>query len=249
MSEVWAKDIDWDRCEGVICNGPIKCGTGILLKLAGMMGYKEINSYWLQVEGQIKTKGRRKIGDLKPTEFVHSHIHPVPAKRVVTILRDPRDAAISWIRWNSGPAKHQDWQDNNVHLIDFIRNGDTVYTHRSWIQYYKPFLKWRETPEKVVYFEEMFENRDMIKRIAKAWGYEGSLQGVLERLYGGVKHPHSQPGVESVSTFTGDHSKWQDRWEEDIQRWWHELGGDDLVAKYYEGQHEGKRISGGQLHP
>ena len=75
--------IDWDKCEGVVCNGPVKCGTGILLKLAAMMGFEQRPGLWLQNGREILSKNPkhedRPVGVLGPKEFMHSHLHPVPA--------------------------------------------------------------------------------------------------------------------------------------------------------------------------
>lgn len=265
--------IDWAQCEGVVCNGPVKCGTGILLKLAAMMGFEQRSGIWLQ-DGKGVQRGRleddqstspgvplkyseassslflsllkdsilkspkhedRPVGVLGPKEFIHSHLHPFPAKRVVTILRDPRDAAISWIRWNGAAAVFQNWRDTDAHLIDFIRAGDRLHTKAPWVRYYRPFLKWRETPERVVYFEDIFKFYSPMLLIRHAWdcsAYE-PMTKFHEKLQGGAVFPDKQDGVNSVSTFTGTHSNWEERWTPEIQRYWHETGGDDLVEEYY----------------
>lgn len=231
--------IDWDKCEGVVCNGPVKCGTGILLKLAAMMGFEQRRGLWLQDGRGVQLKSPkhedRPVGVLGPKEFMHSHLHPFPAKRVVTILRDPRDAAISWIRWNGAAAVFQNWQDTDAHLIDFIRAGDRLYTKAPWVRYYRPFLKWRETPERVVYFEDIFKFYYPMLLIRHSWdcsAYEPMTE-FHEKLQGGAVYPDKQDGVNSVSTFTGTHSNWEERWTPEIQRYWHETGGDDLVEEYY----------------
>jgi len=229
----------------IICNGMPKSGTGILMKCMGLMGFDNkpiiFTRFW--PDREVKATKTHTIEDHNKNMFYRGHMAYVyPWDDVITIFRDPRNAAVSWVRY-FGHIKHgqgkYDWKETKTDLIALIlRCGEPVGQRGSFVQLYYSYLGWLDNGFCVFFEDICSDDGKTVKRIADKVGYKGDSMEVYEKLYGGAVHPavHKDEKGRNLqagwSTFTGKLSDWEKVWDDDIQRAWEMVSGDMLVYEF-----------------
>ena len=217
----------------IICNGPPKAGTTLLVSLFMLLGYdntyfflrqsakEEVPSLWRAKHDGGKSATSDQPG---PKDIVHAHLlgsgGDYADKPMITIYRDPRNMLISLARFRARMERDAQFHENAIRSLI----GQPFYGHPSFIAGVRESLRWRSGFW--TRFEDMFKTQE-VDRIARHFGVECDPEEVLVRL------PLTR-GREY--TVTDRWSNWRDHWTESIHNEWTSMGGPALVADMgYEG--------------
>jgi len=162
-------------------NGFPKTGTHALQKAVGLLGQKCTHTH-------------------------QPHPHAFDGRHICA-FRHPRNALISWLRWNNQPPV----TGPILLTLDApFAEGDT------FVEHYRRYLPWRGDGNTLcVSFEELIATDAVIKSIADYLGVP-YLDDAFDALYG------------SSITWSGRLSDWSEHWNDTIQAKWVECGGQAL---------------------
>jgi len=164
----------------VICNGPRKAGTNALRYVVRELGFSFVpggiisGRYYRQSVDQKKHNGTP-IEQMNVDGVIGSHSpHIDTDHKVITILRDPRNIAVSAYRARC--------KDLGIEATDF--NGYINDTMKQFVAITKPYFNAEGC---VVWYERLFD-RETVKKISQylevapkqvssAWGKSGTWTG------------------------------------------------------------------------
>lgn len=166
--------------------------------------------------------------------FYHAHVCP-PARlehqKMIYIVRNPRNSAISYIRWLAKRDDHTDEEEYTVSrgLLERLITGG-AFEYGPWPMSSMNFSVWCDIPGvHVVRFEEIYsDGGDTIRGIADFVGRDYD-QRVYNELYGNGKIIAGREVYRDKSTWTGEKpSDWREYrhlWDKNIEVDWEDCGG------------------------
>jgi hypothetical protein len=143
----------------------------------------------------------------EPCEVAHiPYGQPLPPGQHILVVRDPRNALISWIRFQGKPV-------TPGMVVSTFRHVEDASYHDALARY----EGWLTDPDTmVVRFEHLIVSDAEMRRIATALGIS-YLDGAFEAL----------PGL--THTWTGQLSDYRTIWSLDLEARWQAEGGSDIL--------------------
>ena len=171
----------------ILCNGFPKSGTHALARACELLGL--------------------------PGKSVHlTYGHPeINGSRIVTIVRDPRDCVLSWIRFSRGEAPTQGLFIS--HFREFDGGGSLV----KQMSGFEPYLG--DPSHLCLRFEEFIRNRSGMIRLAEYLGVP-YLHDAFENLPGHTR------------TWYPTHCDYHLHWTPEVKRVWEAEGGRELIERW-----------------
>lgn len=238
----------------IICNGPPKTGTNLLQKACALLGKQDSGLFMvamadrpLYVKRLFRERKQKEkiddisyINDIDDGYFCHAHVsfpcddvdHPM-----LLSIRNPRAAAVSFVRWASSTNRPLSKTDKEPlagskrGLIKLIERG--VYGYTSWVELYASFLPWiHEDNVCCVWFDDLFQIKG-IQKIANFIGeYEHFPGYVASYMYGnGNTLPDGSEARIAPSSWSGELSKWTEWWNKDVESAWKKTKGYELEQR------------------
>ena len=227
----------------IICNGVPKNGTNILQKLCALLNYKDSQLFLVQHKKNksinaryIENNNKKKISynyanNVDNNYFCHAHIaNPIKENlsqhKILTIWRDPRDSAVSFIRWAENRNK-PNYKNNKEDLKRLIKEG--YGGSNNWIDLYYNYIEWLN-----------YKNCCNISYESLKKGYYDNIKEYLEidfddeyiykNLFGNYNYlPNNKKAYSSISSYSGNESNYKNYWNNDLENTWKKLGGNELI--------------------
>jgi hypothetical protein len=226
----------------IICNGVPKNGTNLLQKTCALIGFKDSAVFLVQHKPnatikarEITDSGKKKIdwsyaNTFSDDYFCHAHIaYPVITDlsnhKVINIWRDPRDAAVSFIRWADRRNKgFKNTKHDLKRLLQFGYGGAPT-----WAQLYKNYIEWLNDPTCLNLTWNNLQNGVAFDDLQNFLNISFDSDYVLNNLWGNGKVlPTGVAAYKSLSSFSGEVSNFTNYWSDDIDKIWTDLGGYEL---------------------
>lgn len=253
----------------IIVNGAPKHGGYFLMRVVALMGYKHYVGnavrWWPDSEltyGAGKHSHKHwhwpwPVNDVeagpepKENEFLRGYIaynsdDPIPHK-IITISRDPRNAALSWMHSRLG-SKYG-WLNTEKDLMRLLREcGKPIGKNGTFVDFCRGYLGW--FPDQGVWMEDILtDDGYSIRKIMHILG--GSKENVnfiQENAFGGDSNGTLGPGgvvlISRQSSWRLD-SSWLDYrkhklWTKTVDAAWQDIGGADLIEEIKQLRIQGK---------
>lgn len=211
-----------------LVNGPPKAGTHAVMHVLAGLGLERtpgIVRAFLRSEGPHTSKGSddetpslQDVQAMPDNRFIHAHIHDGIELdcRMVFVIRDPRDIAVSYSRWNRCSPS----------LDTVIRRG---YRRRQpLVASVRRYLGWLQRADLAIKFERLCAEPEAATRdIAEAVGMP--YREDAARRIGRIVEPLYDDPVKE--TLTKARSEWRAWWTPEAEQVWREAGGPELVAE------------------
>jgi len=236
----------------IFVNAFPKCGTNLVKKALGGLGLTQVPSQLVKMRPAdsiqfAKTDEGADIAGmlaLDDSNYIHCHTcPPMPHKplRAINIVREPRNALISFLRWSErtpdtkGGRHFFDLGANEESAVSLIEAG--AYLYGPWVQAMMNFVPWTRMPGVLnVRFEDIAS--DGGETVAKIANFIGAFDADSGRnrdwVYNGLMgHGHDIDGVTvcpDKSTWTGSLSDWETCgfWTPAVEDAWRAKGGSRL---------------------
>lgn len=237
----------------ILVNGCAKTGTNLALKLCGALGLTHSGCSLVRLLPGVGVAGRRVTDDeggkveipadnvlcLPDQYFSHGHVAVGPPgealERVRMILcwRDPRDAAVSYVRWakatgRAETATHED-------LLALLRGTAPVPWQCgrpvSWVEYFAGYLAWHGRPNVFDLHFHRIAEPETVAAVASFLGVDcPDPEGVAAKLLGNGSEIDGVPMYKGRSSWSGGpRSNWREWWSEDAEAIWRDTMGSDLI--------------------
>ena len=231
----------------IIANAFPKHGTNLVKKTLGGLGLhhevgmlrKHNTTEPLEFRKGDRGLSTKEVLGLPDGTFVHGHVCPPivlrPSIKVVHIVRNPRNAVVSFLRWVDG-------RDENVpKRIRYDHDGLELlllrgaYTYGPWCQAMLNFSTWIHRPGVcVVKFENICSDAGRsVERIAHYVGIHDQKLSwrVYDGLYGNEDRIGGVRVTRDKSTWTGRLSDWRECefWDEEL---WEKVWGPEVERAY-----------------
>jgi len=118
----------------------------------------------------------------------------------VQIIRNPRNVLISWVRFMKLPRNDTTIIKSMDFMLDYLNDHFPCIADDRW---------------HTVRFEELLDDSKVLQGIADYLGLT-LIENHFEKLWG------------DTVTFTGDLTKWEDWWTEEVDKAWTDKGGNKL---------------------
>ncbi len=234
----------------IIVNAAPKHGGYFLMRIVALMGYKHYEGaaqcHWPEdklIYG-ARVTGERVWRDPWPDDvptvaadqFIRGYIsrRPIPHE-IITISRDPRNAAISWLYSRLG-SKYN-WERTTAGLIRLLREcGEPVGKKGTFIDFSRNYLCW--FPDKGVWMEDLLtDGNESLSKVANILGGSSQdLNYVKKNAYGGENKGLRGPKGEKLTSLSSWSRRptWKDwrthpLWTQEVTGVWKELGGATLI--------------------
>ena len=206
----------------IFCNGCPRSGTHILTDICSRLNFTQSGGSMIKRyrHSQFILKSKKtenEIFKIPNDQFVHSHIafndqsqYIFGRHKMIFIIRNPRNIALSWIRHI---CKLRSIEVTPENITEIMQKG---MFYRSIPEYISFFTPWIHSPFAfVVKFEDIFLN-------------SSTLISMTEYLESKFNPADFTDLFENSSTYSGKNSNWQEIWSSNIQKVWDSSGGSQL---------------------
>lgn len=232
----------------IICNGPPKTGTNLLQKVCAALG-KQDSEYFLVAQRKNSHVTARKITDSgKVTEplknalsfnndyFCHAHIahnskiSEIKNQQILISMRDPRDAAVSFVRW--AERRNKGWKATKEDLLRLLKEG---HFENTWVELIQNYVGWISEPNALcIKFEDIYTTNG-IEKISKFLNVNCDISEIQPLIYGNGKNlGEGKQAYKSLSSFSGKKSNWIEWWDQDLEEMWRKTDGYQLLLDLQE---------------
>lgn len=235
----------------ILCNGAPKTGTNLSQKLCGMLGVRDSELSFVGIAEQPGIGARQIVEEKQKVavdpeaalaigndHFCHAHVTapnwPIfRDHKVIVTYRDPRDAAVSLVRWLE--RRGQVEKADEAMLLDLLVHGYWARrrgANHTWVQFYSWFLNWRTVPEGVLTLEfHDLGKPETVARVADFIGVDDyDAEALAAGWLGSGKEWNGRPMYKSLSSYTGAHrSDWREWWTDRVEQAWQDTKGPELL--------------------
>lgn len=241
----------------ILCNGQPKSGTNLLQKICGAMGLQDAEKSmvsftplhaekgWMFANEIVDEETKERIDPaiamgVDNFQFCHAHVTAasvdyLKGHKILMAKRDPRDMAVSFVRWQHRRRGVEASQDV---LIDLLLNGyppirptreDKVWTH-NYVNFCSWFGPWYSEPAALCLEFEALWQPETIEKIAQylEWPVDDP-EKVAAQIYGNGKLVDGKPVYKTLSSWSGEHSDWREWWTPPVESAWRTIDGPRLV--------------------
>ncbi len=250
----------------IIANASPKHGGYFLMRIVALMGYRHYaaSSVRYRPDDALIYGGGRRQGPAwsgqwperaKPEPgkdgFIRGYISynsekPVPHK-IITISRDPRNAALSWLYSRMGAKYH--WNPTAEDLMRLLREcGEPIGKGSTYVDFCRGYLGW--FPEQGVWMEDVLtDDGHSIRKIRDILGgSKSSVEHIQKNAFGGESAGTLGPRHEVLIARQSSWSKrksWSDwrghkLWTRAVEAVWQEIAGPTLIQEIEELREKGK---------
>jgi hypothetical protein len=150
------------------------------------------------------------LGAVVPNMGHALHANTIKDDRHLFIIRNPRNALISWLRWNKKPLAQ------GTIITTLQRYEDSVPFYDYWMRY----VSWMTAENAmVIRFELLLDDERVLRRIADYLGV-----AYLDDAYAHLVGP--------TATYTGRLSRWQEHWTPIVEDAWGTFGGTEIERAF-----------------
>ncbi len=240
----------------IIVNGAPKHGGYLLMRVVALMGYDHyianVVRFWPHEDTFYGVTNRRSwtgpwqtdVGGIAPTEkqFVRGYVSfsegsPIE-HRIVTVSRDPRNAALSWL--HSWMGQKYKWGRTSGDLVRLLTDcGRPIGEKGTFVDFCRGYLGW--FPERGVWLEDLLDDDGgSLRKVADLiGGSDVDLSFVRTHAFGGngkgTLGPRNEVLIKRDSSWSGKHkwTKWQNHplWNDAVEAAWRETGGPVLIEE------------------